>query len=295
MTLSGWLVLDKPLNITSTQLVAIVKRKLREATGEKVKIGHTGTLDPLATGILPIALGEATKLSQFFLDCTKSYEFTVFWGQKTDTADKEGVVIAESDVIPSLLDIQKIIPQFIGEQKQLPPKFSALKINGQRAYDLARQNIDFELEKRLITIESLSLIDHTPETKESHFSVICSKGTYIRTLGEDIAEACGSFGHLSSLRRTKVGFFSEKDAIFPDISSEMMYKAILGITQPLDGISAIHVNNIQEKALRFGQTIIWNGHVPEHLIFPVINDNQGLVALVSYVQGKIVPKRIFNL
>jgi len=160
MTVSGWLVLDKPLTVTSAQLVGIVKKKLRNITGNKVKIGHTGTLDPLATGILPFAIGEATKLSQFFLDCHKAYEFTIFWGVQTNTADAEGTVIAQTDIIPNVSQIQKIIPQFIGGQTQIPPKFSALKISGQRAYDLARQNIDFSLESRQITIQSLSLLWH---------------------------------------------------------------------------------------------------------------------------------------
>lgn len=295
MSLSGWLVLDKPLNITSAQLVSIVKRHLRNITGEKVKIGHTGTLDPLATGILPLALGEATKLAQFFLDCYKSYQFTIFWGKKTNTADSEGHVIAETEMIPSLSDIQTILPRFIGHISQIPPKFSALKVDGQRAYDLARDNIDFELKKRSIIIQSLDLLSHDADSQQSQFSVTCSKGTYVRTLGEDIAEACGSLGHLSALRRTKVGFFSENHAILPDISPEMMYKAILGITEPLNGISAIHVNTTQEQALRFGQSIIWNGVIPEQMVFPVMNDNQSLVALASYSDMVVAPKRIFNL
>lgn len=299
MTVSGWLVLDKPLHITSAQLVGIVKRNLRNVTGEKIKIGHTGTLDPLASGILPLALGEATKLAQFFLDCYKSYHFTLFWGQKTNTADAEGVVIATTEITPSLQDIKTIIPQFTGAISQIPHKFSALKVDGQRAYDLARNNIDFELQKRDIVIQSLELVSHDAEQKQSQFVVTCSKGTYIRTLGEDIAKACGSLGHLSALRRTKVGFFSENHAILPDISSDMMYKAILSITEPLNGISAITVNTTQEKALRFGQSIIWHGNIPEQTIFPVMNDTQSLVALASYSETvsekMIVPKRIFNL
>jgi tRNA pseudouridine55 synthase len=295
MAVSGWLVLDKPLNITSAQLVGIVKRNLRNVTGEKIKIGHTGTLDPLATGILPLALGEATKLAQFFLDCYKSYHFTIFWGKKTNTADAEGFVIAETETIPSVQDIEKIIPQFTGAISQIPPKFSALKVDGQRAYDLARNNIDFELQKRDIIIQSLELVSHCSEKKQSQFVVTCSKGTYIRTLGEDIAEACGSLGYLSALRRTKVGFFSENHAILPDISCDMMYKAILSITEPLNGISAIYVNTTQEKALRFGQSIIWNGVIPEQMVFPVMNDNQNLVALASYSETVVVPKRIFNM
>jgi tRNA pseudouridine55 synthase len=295
MTVSGWLVIDKPLSISSAQAVGLVKKKLRNITGEKVKIGHTGTLDPLATGILPLAIGEATKLAQFFLDCYKSYQFTIFWGQQTDTADTEGVVIAQTDKIPSLADIERVIPQFIGKQTQIPPKFSALMVDGHRAYDLARLNIDFELQKRDITIQSLELLSHDAEKKQSCFSVSCSKGTYIRTLGEDIAKACDSLGHLSALRRTKVGFFSETHAIFPDISDEMMYKAMLRVTDPLNGISAINVTHIQEQALRFGQSIIWQEAFPENIIFPAMNDNNALVALVSYIDGLIIPKRVFNL
>ena len=295
MTLSGWLVIDKPLSISSAQLVGIVKKKLRNITGEKVKIGHTGTLDPLATGILPLAIGEATKLAQFFLDCYKSYQFTIFWGQQTDTADTEGVVIAQTENIPCLADIQYIIPRFVGKQTQTPPKFSALKIDGHRAYDLARLNVDFELQKRDIIIQSLELLYHDTDKNQTCFSVSCSKGTYIRTLGEDIAKACNSLGHLSALRRTKVGFFSQDHAIFPDITDEMMYKAILGVMQPLNGISAINVTHTQAQALRFGQSIIWQEAVPENVIFPAIYDNNFLVALVSHIDGLIIPKRVFNL
>ncbi|MFT6071851.1 MAG: tRNA pseudouridine55 synthase [Dasania sp.] len=293
--LSGWLVVDKPLNLTSAQVVGIAKRKLRILTGGKVKVGHTGTLDPLATGILPLAIGEATKLSQFFLDAQKSYDFTLYWGQKTDTADAEGAVIAQSDVIPNLSDLLAVIPQFLGSQSQLPPKYSALKVDGKRAYDLARNNIDFELKKRTITIQDLKLITHDIEAKKSQFSVTCSKGTYVRTLGEDIATACHGYGHLSALRRTKVGFFSQEHAIFPDICEKLVYKAILGITEPLNGISAIHIDDHQEKALRFGQSIIWQENFPDAIIFPALNDNQSIVALVSFDTGRIIPKRIFNL
>lgn len=295
MTLSGWLVLDKPLEMTSAQLVGMVKKKLLRATGQKVKIGHTGTLDPLATGVLPLALGEATKLAQFFLDCYKTYQFTIIWGEKTNTADKEGFVVESTDIIPSDTQIQNIIPQFMGEQTQIPPKFSALKIAGQRAYDLARQNIEFSLAERTIIIQSLSLLWHDDAIKQSCFSVTCSKGTYIRTLAEDIATACNSLGHLISLRRTKVGFFCENHAILHDSPDEMFYKGVLGVTEPLNGISAINVTSSQEKALRFGQSIIWNGEFPDPIIFPAVNDNNVLVALVSYDNGMIVPKRVLNL
>lgn len=295
MIISGWLVLDKPLNMTSAQLVAIVKKKLSRFTNEKIKIGHTGTLDPLATGVLPLALGEATKLAQFFLDCHKSYEFTIAWGQKTNTADKEGYVIAETDNIPSETEIKNTILKFIGEQAQIPHKFSSLKVDGRRAYDLARQNIDFELPKRLINIASLNLLSHDATLQESLFSVTCSKGTYVRTLAEDIADSCHSLGHLKTLRRTKVGFFSEKHAILPDISDDLLYKSILAMTDPLNGISAININQNQEQALRFGQSIIWGHHTPNGVIFPAVNDNQSLVALVSFIDGKIVPRRVFNI
>lgn len=297
MHINGWIVLNKPEDITSAQSVGIIKRKLRMLTGTRVKIGHTGTLDPFATGILPLAIGEATKLSQLFLNSAKSYEFTLSWGEKTDSADKTGNIINNTDFIPDKMAIQKIIPQFLREQTQIPPKYSALKVNGQRAYDLARQNINFELSQREIFIHDLKLLQHDEQNHQTTFTVTCSKGTYVRTLGEDIAEACGSLGHLSKLHRTRVGFFSLDHAIFPDIDENLLYKSILDITEPLSGISAISVNNIQEQALRFGQTVLWTQEAPDNTIFPVLqqDDKQQIVALASYDGHKIIPKRIFNL
>lgn len=294
--LSGWLVLNKPVNMTSAQAVGAAKRRLRAVTGQKVKIGHTGTLDPFATGVLPLAIGEATKLSQLFLDTKKSYDFTLYWGEKTDTADIEGSVIETSETVPNQGLLQEKISSFLGQQEQLPPKYSALKVNGKRAYDLARQNIDFTLHKRKIFIHDLSLLKHDIENKLSYFSVTCSKGTYIRTLGEDIAAACGSVGHLKILHRTKVGFFSLQHAIFPDIDENIMYKAILGVTGPLSGISAISVDNTQEQALRFGQSIYWDCEVPDSEVFPVIQrDHSQIIALASCHDMRIFPKRVFNL
>jgi tRNA pseudouridine55 synthase len=294
-SLSGWLVLDKPLAMTSAQAVGIAKKKLSKITGKKIKIGHTGTLDPLATGILPLALGEATKLSQFFLDSVKSYDFTISWGEKTDTADTEGKIIETSDYIPSEQEIYSVIPKFIGDIVQIPSKFSALKINGKRAYDLARNNIEFDMKERFIHIYSLKLLSHNPDLKQSSFSVECSKGTYIRTLAEDIALACNTYGHLLTLRRTKVGFFSLNHAILPDICENMLYKAIIEISKPLNGISAIQIKESQEKALRYGQSLIWENSVPDLSIFPAFNDNKVLVSLVSFNEGLIIPKRVFNL
>jgi len=296
MTLSGWIVADKPVGITSAQLVGMVKRKLRLVTGTKVKIGHTGTLDPFATGILPLAIGEATKLSQIFLDASKSYEFTLAWGAQTDTADIEGNIIAEHEFMPDIKMITDVIPKFLGSQLQTPPKYSALKVDGKRAYELARKNIDFTLKQREIHIFDLSLLSHDPINKKTCFSVTCSKGTYVRTLGQDIAVACGSVGHLNRLHRTKVGFFSSNHAIFPDICEKILYKNILDISEPLSGISAISVDNIQAQALRFGQTVLWSDQVPDNIIFPAM-ENGKLVALASYRDDdhSIYPRRVFNL
>jgi len=293
--LSGWLVVDKPLALSSAQVVGIIKKKLSSIQGSRVKIGHTGTLDPLATGILPLAIGEATKLSQFFLDSYKNYDFTIAFGNKTDTGDAAGSVIETSSIMPSQSEIEQVVLRFLGAQKQIPPKYSALKVSGKRAYDLARNNIDFKLEKREITIKSLCLVGIDQQNKQAHFSATCSKGTYIRTLGEDIAEACGSFGHLSVLRRTKVGFFSLNHAILPDICEKLVYKSLLNITDPLNGISGVHISDAQEKSLRFGQSILWQQDKTVDHIFPAFNADRQIVALVVYKDGYIKPKRIFNL
>ncbi|MES2783245.1 MAG: tRNA pseudouridine(55) synthase TruB, partial [Pseudomonadota bacterium] len=214
----GWIILDKPLVLGSTQAVAAVKRNLREAGFGKIKVGHGGTLDPLATGVLPIALGEATKLCGRMLDASKTYDFTISFGIETSGLDAEGEVVATSDHRPTLEDVKAVLSNFKGPIEQIPPAYSAIKIDGKRAYDLARAGEVVEMKSRAVTVHELSIHEiegHEPRDAVT-LSADVSKGTYIRSLARDIAYALGTVGHVSMLRRTRAGPFSLQSAISLD-------------------------------------------------------------------------------
>ncbi|QDK31621.1 tRNA pseudouridine(55) synthase TruB [Sphingomonas sp. IC081] len=256
----GWIILDKPLGLGSTQAVAAVKRNLREAGyGKKVKVGHGGTLDPLATGILPVALGEATKLTGRMLDASKIYAFTVRFGEETDTLDLEGKVIATSDVRPAQADVEAVLPRFTGPIAQVPPIYSALKVDGERAYDLARAGQEVELKSRSVTIFELSLERFDAEdgaTLHAHVS----KGTYIRSLARDIAQALGTCGTVSMLRRVKAGPFDLSHAISLDKLNEIgkgapLEQILLPLEVGLDDIPAIDLGSEQARAVRQGRVL----------------------------------------
>ena len=271
--LHGWIILDKPLGLGSTNAVSAVKRALREAGEHKTKVGHGGTLDPLATGVLPIALGEATKLAGRMLDATKAYDFTIAFGTQTDTLDLEGKVIATSDHRPTRAEVEAILPRFTGPIEQVPPAYSALKVDGERAYDLARKGIEVELKTRSVTIHSLlvlpgtgrwqpqadggvalhepeALVAPAPSTIQSSlngppprsgeelefitFSATVSKGTYIRSLARDIALALGTVGHVTMLRRTHAGPFTLESAISLDkLADAAKARALTRMVLPL--------------------------------------------------------------
>ncbi len=251
----GWIILDKPLELGSTQAVAAVKRNLRQAGYGKVKVGHGGTLDPLATGVLPIALGEATKLAGRMLDASKVYEFTVQFGMQTDTLDAEGAVVATSEVRPSPTQVEAVLARFTGLIEQQPPAYSALKVDGQRAYDLARAGAVVELGLRAVTIRSLERIgsdDHSA-TLSAHVS----KGTYIRSLARDIAHALGTVGHVTMLRRIKAGPFTLAQAISLDKLNEIgkgaaLEDVILPLEAGLDDIPALVLDPEAARAVRQG-------------------------------------------
>ena len=196
---SGWICLDKAYDVTSTQAVGRVRRAFNAQ-----KAGHAGTLDPLATGILPIALGEATKTVPFLVDADKAYRFTLAWGVTTATYDREGAVSAQSDVRPSVAEVEAALPAFVGEISQIPPNYSAIKVDGERAYDLAREGIDVELKARTVRIFGARVSD-SPDADHVEIEVQCGKGTYIRAIVRDLAERLGACGHVSALRRTRVG------------------------------------------------------------------------------------------
>ena len=260
MSISGWIILDKPLGLGSTQAVAAVKRNLREAGfGKKTKVGHGGTLDPLATGILPIALGEATKLAGRMLDASKEYHFTVQFGTETDTLDLEGKVTASSDHCPVLADIEGVLHRFTGPIEQVPPAYSALMVDGRRAYDLALAGEDVVLKSRAVTVHEVSILDQpAPDciTLRAHVS----KGTYIRSLARDIALALGTVGHVTMLRRVRAGPFGLDQAISLDILNELgkgaaLENVILPLEAGLVDIPALDLDPEQARAVREGRVL----------------------------------------
>ena len=257
--LHGWLIIDKPLGPGSTDIVSVAKRALRQGGYAKVKVGHGGTLDPLASGVLPIALGEATKLSGRMLDADKAYAFTVKFGEQTDTLDLEGKVIATSDVRPTVEQVKAVLADFTGPIAQVPPAYSALKVDGQRAYDLARAGEEVQLASRNVTIHALTIEAASPE--EATLVAAVSKGTYIRSLARDIALALGTVGHVTMLRRLKAGPFTLEKAISLDSLADLgqgrtLEQALLPLTAGLDDIPALPVMPDQAGALRQGRQVI---------------------------------------
>jgi len=256
--LHGWIILDKPVGLGSTQAVGAVKKVLREAGEPKTKVGHGGTLDPLASGVLPIALGEATKLCGRLLDATKGYDFTIRFGEETDTLDAEGKIASASDVRPTREEVVAVLPQFTGEIEQVPPSYSALKIGGKAAYARARAGEKVELGSRRVTIYDLRLLECTPDS--AALSAVVSKGTYIRSLARDIARALGTLGHVSYLRRTRAGPFVIESAISLDFLDEAakaraLTRTVLPLTAALDDIPALPVTTRQADMLRQGQRL----------------------------------------
>jgi len=295
----GWIIIDKPVGPGSTQIVSAVKRALRLGGYPKLKVGHGGTLDPLASGVLPVAIGEATKLAGRMLDSDKIYDFIIRFGEETDTLDAEGKVVATSDVRPTGADIETMLPSFIGPIAQIPPAFSALKINGERAYDLARAGADVVLVPRRIIVHSLN-VAHGPgrdPIEEITLTAHVSKGTYIRSLARDIAHALGTVGHVTMLRRTKAGPFTLEPAISLDILEEKakartLEELLLPLTAGLDDIPALSVTPDQARALREGRKLIGIAATPGLHI--AISDAVP-VALVQAEGSEIRVVRGFNL
>lgn len=295
--INGWLILDKPQGITSNEAV-VITRKLFDAN----KNGHSGTLDPFAIGVLPIAFGEATKLiSMIDENAKKEYEFVLKFGEQTDTLDTEGKIIAISDKIPEKEEILQIIPEFIGKIKQIPPVYSAIKINGKRAYELAREGKNVEIKEREIEIYDLKLLEILPEN-QARFLVSCSKGTYVRTLGKDIAERLGSVGYLTALKRTKCANFSLEDTILLENLKNMVYEdkcnnALLPIEASLRDIADFAVSEKDAAKLRQGQRISPRNYAVENLVGKTACAffEHCLVAIVAVEEKRISPLRVFNL
>ena len=295
----GWIILDKPLGLGSTQAVSAVKRALRTSNAGKWKVGHGGTLDPLATGVLPIAVGEATKLAGRMLDSDKIYDFTVAFGAQTDTLDLEGKVIAQSDHRPTLAAVEAVLPRFTGPIEQAPPAYSAILIDGQRAYDLARKGEAFEMKLRAVTIHGLTMAGHGVEGQglgSVTLTAHVSKGTYIRSLARDIALALGTVGHVTMLRRMKAGPFTLETAISLDKLDEAARGGGIGglmlpLTAGLDDIPALAVSPDDALALRQGKVLIGKPHTG--LMLAMEGDTP--VALVEASGPEIRVVRGFNL
>ena len=301
--LTGFINLDKPYEMGSTQALGALKRILNPK-----KAGHAGTLDPLATGILPIALGDATKLVNFVQDKLKTYEFTVKWGERRDTDDAEGEVIATSDVRPTIEQIKAALPSFLGEVEQIPPKYSAIKINGERAYDLARDGVDVDIKSRMIYIKTLEIISADDETLT--LKCVCGKGTYVRAIARDLAHKLGTEGYITELRRTAVGPFLQKDAVSLDFLEQMEDKTDLeSVLYPLetvlDDIPALALTEAEANKLRNGNALAFVARPDyERLIMSGIDTEEGdmaaaiynnqLVALVNVTGPRIEPTRVFK-
>jgi len=299
--IDGWVILDKPLGMTSTQAVSKVRRAF-----DAQKAGHAGTLDPLATGVLPIALGEATKTVGYAMDREKTYRFTLRFGEARDTDDGEGDVIATSDIRPETGAIEAVLSQFIGTISQMPPKFSAIKVDGARAYDLARGKAEVTLTPREVEVHVLALVDR-PDLDHATFEVSCGKGTYMRALARDIAIALGTVGHVSDLRRIAVGGFTEDRAISLDSLQESednppLETYLLPIETALDDIPALALTDLEAGQIRSGQAVslfraadlarigdLYDGDV-------VLATSAGQpVAISRFTRGSLQPVRVLNL
>ncbi|NNC48280.1 MAG: tRNA pseudouridine(55) synthase TruB [Sphingomonas sp.] len=292
---NGWLVIDKPVGVGSTSIVGKVKWALRECGVKKPKVGHGGTLDPLASGVLPIAIGEATKLAGRMLDATKAYDFTIRFGEETSTLDAEGEVVATSDVRPTRQQVEDILDGFTGTIEQVPPAFSALKVDGKRAYDLARAGKEVSLDSRTVVIHALTIVQVTSDSVT--LSATVSKGTYIRSLARDIARALESVGHVTKLHRTKAGPFSENQAISLDFLEEItkgrtLIDKLLPLEAGLDDIPALVVTPEEASLLRHGQRLQGHPAPPgQHLAI----EGNTPVALVEVEDGEVAVLRGFNL
>ncbi|HEV2532429.1 tRNA pseudouridine(55) synthase TruB [Phenylobacterium sp.] len=299
---SGWINLDKPYDLGSTQAVSRVRRLFNAQ-----KAGHAGTLDPLATGILPIALGEATKTVPFLMNADKAYRFTIAWGRSTTTLDREGAVLAVSDVRPSPEAVAALLPRFVGEISQVPPAYSAIKIDGERAYDLARAGETVELAARIVTVHDARLVEAT-DPDHVTLEIDCGKGTYVRAIVRDIAEMLGACGHVSDLRRTRVGPFAAESAVTLEYLEDLGHKArqseaLLPVETALDDIPALAVTDEDAFRLKQGRPIVL---VPRQVEAVKARLKPGsrtvsamaggsVVALCEMRAGRLEPSRVFHL
>ena len=298
--ISGWICLDKPYDFGSTQAVGKVRWLFKAQ-----KAGHAGTLDPLATGVLPIALGEATKTVPFMMDADKAYRFTLEWGRSTTTLDREGATTATSDIRPTREQVEAALPAFVGEIQQIPPDYSAVKVDGERAYDLARAGTAMALKPRAVTIHSARVSD-VPDADHIELEIECGKGTYVRAIVRDLAEALGACAHVSALRRTRVGPFGEDRAITLENLENLSHKAalpevLLPVETALDDIPALAVTAEDAFRLAQGRPIVLVPRQVETLKARLTGgsrlvsamDGDRLVALAEMRAGRLNPVRVF--
>ena len=284
--LHGVLLINKPINLTSTDVVSIIKKKLHPT-----KIGHTGTLDPKAQGLLIVVLGEATKLVNYFMDLPKEYIFEIQLGEQKDTDDSEGVTIAKTNHYPAYNEFIDIIPNYLGYISQTPSKYSAIKINGDRAYSLVRHNIDFTIPTRNITIHSLKLLNYNTNTKKITFIASVSKGTYIRTLALDICKSLNTLGYLSYLNRISIGNFQNNNFMsFNKINNDILLKSIIKIEDILDDIPGIIVDKEDAEKITQGNLILPNNLGFNNDFFKIIYNNK----VISLIDGKQHPYKILR-
>jgi tRNA pseudouridine55 synthase len=296
----GWVALDKPYELGSTTAVSRVRRLF-----DAQKAGHAGTLDPLATGMLPIALGEATKTVPFLVDADKAYHFTVAWGVSTDSVDAEGAEIARSDVRPSPEAVRAALPAFVGEIDQVPPAHSAVRVNGERAYDLVRRGVEVELAPRRVTIHEAHFVE-APDPDHVEIEIRCGKGTYVRSLARDLAAALGACGHVSALRRTRVGGFDEGRAVTLAQLEALVYEGrgsevLLPVSTALDGIPAFAVTTEDAFRLRQGRAIVLlprqldalASRLGEDRTVSAMSGDQ-VVALCEMRAGRLNPVRVLH-
>jgi tRNA pseudouridine55 synthase len=307
--ISGWICLDKPLEMTSTEAVSRVRRLFSAQKG-----GHAGTLDPLATGVLPIALGEATKTVPFLMEAEKVYRFSLAWGRNTTTCDREGEVTATSDVRPSVAAVEAALPAFLGEIRQIPPVYSAIKVDGERAYDLARAGIEVELEARTVTVHEIA-VTGAPDPDHVEITLRCGKGTYVRSIARDLSEALGACGHVSALRRLRVGPFRAEESIGVEQLEDLVHRgarseALLPVETALDDIPELAVTDEDAFRLKQGRPIVLLPRQVETLksrlkprtiggldasrTVSAISDGR-IVALCEMRAGKLSPTRVFHL
>ncbi|MFN7108154.1 MAG: tRNA pseudouridine(55) synthase TruB [Brevundimonas sp.] len=298
----GWVCLDKPFEMGSTEAVSRIRRLFNAQ-----KAGHAGTLDPLASGILPIALGEATKTVPMMMEAQKVYRFTINWGVSTDSVDREGEIIGRSDVRPTVDQVKAALPAFVGEIDQTPPRFSAIKVDGARAYDLARDGVEFELQARRVTIHSAE-VSYAPDADHVELTIRTGKGVYVRSLARDLAVVLGAEGHVSALRRELVGPFSTQNAVTLDSLEEMVHRGaasegLLAVATALDDIPELAVTEQDAFSLRQGRPIVLLPRQVETLKDRLRDGSrtvsafqgQTLVALCQLRAGRLEPDRVFNL